>query len=314
MRLLEINQPGATPLTAGALRADERVVNYIKGLNALDERLSALVAPNAAEVHGLAPSQLALSEAIVNSLEVSATEGRLPTIELLGGDCASKHDLAAHVCVALKRRIYRMGIGALPSQKAEMENLARLWQRETMMLPVSLYIDAEDMDVGNPETEASLQWFLSRDLGLVFVGAPRVGGTRRSKLHPIRGEQADREGTARRLALRLVRLISPRTARWLRESPGGAVQFESSRYPREHASIATIRSEPGDRRSTGLWDACRASDPPAARRAGPADRTQGDVGRPGASPTKRSRCCARSPAQVRGRYQVYRRLGLRRRR
>src|SRR4029077_53980 len=30
-RLIEINQPAAVPLTSGALRADERIVNYIKG-------------------------------------------------------------------------------------------------------------------------------------------------------------------------------------------------------------------------------------------------------------------------------------------
>ncbi|VAX02346.1 ATPase, AAA family, partial [hydrothermal vent metagenome] len=37
-RLLEINQPGAQPLTGAALVADERIVNYLKGLNYLDDR------------------------------------------------------------------------------------------------------------------------------------------------------------------------------------------------------------------------------------------------------------------------------------
>ncbi|HEY0335394.1 MAG TPA: ATP-binding protein, partial [Stenotrophomonas sp.] len=40
LRLLEINQPGATALTAAALRADERIVNVVKGLNVPDVRLS----------------------------------------------------------------------------------------------------------------------------------------------------------------------------------------------------------------------------------------------------------------------------------
>ena len=44
-RLIEINQPGATPLTTSALRADERIVNYLKGLNYLDDRLTPLLAP-----------------------------------------------------------------------------------------------------------------------------------------------------------------------------------------------------------------------------------------------------------------------------
>jgi hypothetical protein len=38
-RLIEISQPGVQPLTASALRADERIVNYVKGLNHLDDRL-----------------------------------------------------------------------------------------------------------------------------------------------------------------------------------------------------------------------------------------------------------------------------------
>jgi len=66
-RLIEINQPGAQPLTASALRADERVVNYLKGLNYLDDRVSSFIAPveidpASAEV---APSQNAVVEVIV---------------------------------------------------------------------------------------------------------------------------------------------------------------------------------------------------------------------------------------------------------
>src|ERR1051326_507529 len=44
-RLIEINQPGAQPLTTSPIRADERLVNYIKGLNYLDDRLSSLLVP-----------------------------------------------------------------------------------------------------------------------------------------------------------------------------------------------------------------------------------------------------------------------------
>ena len=45
LRLVEVNQPGATPLTSSALRADERIVNYVKGLTVLDERLALLLSP-----------------------------------------------------------------------------------------------------------------------------------------------------------------------------------------------------------------------------------------------------------------------------
>ena len=44
-RLIEINQPGAQPLTTSPIRADERIVNYLKGLNYLDDRLTPLLIP-----------------------------------------------------------------------------------------------------------------------------------------------------------------------------------------------------------------------------------------------------------------------------
>jgi hypothetical protein len=58
-RLLEINQPRAQPLTAAALRADERIVNYLKGLNYLDDRLTPLVDPMSGQFDNdqLPPSQ-----------------------------------------------------------------------------------------------------------------------------------------------------------------------------------------------------------------------------------------------------------------
>jgi len=171
LRLLEINQPGATPLTAAALRADERVVNYIKGLNAVDERLSALLAVSGTgDAPALAPSQEALAEDIVAQLQLSDSSGDAPLVELLGVDPGSKHDVATQVCAALNRRLYRIALDALPGPKAEIENLARLWRRESLMLPVALYVDAEEIDGAAHELGSALHWFLSRDLGLVFVG------------------------------------------------------------------------------------------------------------------------------------------------
>src|SRR5262245_5115620 len=89
-RLIEINQPGATPLTVSALRADERIVNYVKGLNMLDDRLSALLLPvPESDLAALSPSQQAVVEAILWQWRRSTTGG-LAVAQLLGSDVASK--------------------------------------------------------------------------------------------------------------------------------------------------------------------------------------------------------------------------------
>ena len=170
-RLIEINQPGATPLTAGALRADERIVNYLKGLNVLDERLSSLLTmAGDGAAPELAPSQQAVADEVLQQLRVAAADARIPTVRLIGTDIGSKHALARQLCTTLNRRMYRIGLEALPTQKSEIENLARLWQRESMLLAVALYIEADNLDSVGTETAAAFHWFLSREIGLVFVG------------------------------------------------------------------------------------------------------------------------------------------------
>lgn len=170
-RLIEINQPGATPLTASALRADERIVNYLKGLNALDERLAALLTPSGEAAQPmLAPSQERIVETILAHLRAAAADSYVPVIQLVGTDSASKLAVAGRLCSALDRRLYQISLEALPTQKPEIDNLARLWQRESMLLAVALYVEAENLDAAPSDLASGFQWFISREIGLVFVG------------------------------------------------------------------------------------------------------------------------------------------------
>jgi ATPase family protein associated with various cellular activities (AAA)/winged helix domain-containing protein len=170
-RLIEINQTGATPLTASPLRADERVVNYLKGLNVLDERLAVLVKPApAAPSEATAESQRATADEVLRHLRATASEASVPMVQLLGTDTSSKLAVARQVSSVIERQLYRLPIEALPSQRTEIETLARLWQRESVLLPVALYLDAEALDAGSAEMMATFHHFVSHDLGLLFVG------------------------------------------------------------------------------------------------------------------------------------------------
>ena len=170
-RLLEISQPGATPLTSASLRADERIVNYLKGLNVFDDRLETLFTESESDGdEELAPSQDLVSERVLQHLHDSLDDLSLPVVQLLGVDTGSKLALARRVCAVLGRRLYRIGAEALPQQVGEIETLALLWQRETSLLPVSLYIDAEGYESFSNEIKATLNRFLARPIGLVFVG------------------------------------------------------------------------------------------------------------------------------------------------
>jgi AAA+ superfamily predicted ATPase len=51
---------------------------------------------------------------------------------------------------------------------AELENLDRLWQRESVLLPVALAFDAQEIDGASPQMSAMHRW-LARGAGLFFV-------------------------------------------------------------------------------------------------------------------------------------------------
>lgn len=167
-RLLEINQPGAQPLTAAALRADERIVNYLKGLNYLDDRLTPLVDPiGEAFANGqLPPSQQQTVDNIVGRLKGSNSRERIPVIELLGHDSTSKRLIAGQVVQRLGLNLQAIDLKTLPTQTGDFETFARLWQRESRLLPLALYIDVN----GASDAEKTLlKRFLERSDGVIFL-------------------------------------------------------------------------------------------------------------------------------------------------
>ena len=85
-RLIEISQFGAQPLTTSALRADERIVNYLKGLNYLDERVASLFLPLnlSADALELAASQEVVVQTILRRWRQPAESGALPVVQLVG--------------------------------------------------------------------------------------------------------------------------------------------------------------------------------------------------------------------------------------
>ncbi len=178
-RLLDISQPAAQPLTVSPLRADERIVSFVKGLNTLDDRLRPLLMPLApADPDDLPPSQHADAAALVRRLKQTPPHQRLPAVQLLGSDRASKRLVAAAAAALLDLRLYHLPVELLPAQPAEQEALARLWQRESMLLPIALFLDASEADAAPGEGSAApLARFLARIDGVVLIDTrePRPG-------------------------------------------------------------------------------------------------------------------------------------------
>lgn len=167
-RLLEINQPAGQPLTTAPLRADERIVNALKGLNYLDDRLSSLMTPRQPVPMPLPSSQAKLVTLAQDYLHAHQNDPRWPLLQLVGRG-RTLSDMAEQVAAQLRWPLYQLTPEALPTTPQELENLARLWHRESLLAPTLLYLDATDLEASNLQRAAVLR-FLNRTDGVILLG------------------------------------------------------------------------------------------------------------------------------------------------
>ncbi|MEH2362944.1 ATP-binding protein [Nostoc sp.] len=257
-RLIEIHQSGVQPLTTSGLRVDERILNYVKGLNSLDDRLVSLLMPmETAEWNvKLPPSQNAVVQTIIQQLHQTHREQRLPIIQLVGADSLSKQLIAQHVAAQLDKYVYRLSVELLPTQAGELETIARLWHRESLLLPLALYLDAQEIDT-KPTTEGQalpLHRFLTRSGGLLFLSTREV---RQLGLPTI---VVDVEKPT----------LREQKATWT-EALGGvadsspqvlATQFNLNLVKIEQIAQQVLAETPNSKIQNRLWSACLASTRP----------------------------------------------------
>jgi hypothetical protein len=187
-RLIEINQPGSQSLISSPLRADERIVNFIKGLNYLDDRLTPYLTPIELPVVDvqLPQSQQTTVEQVTSCWrQAVAGLAPMPVVQLVGIDGASKQLVAAHAAAAVGRELFRLPFDALPQQLGDVELLVRLWRRESSLLPVAMYIDAQETQASDSTASTTmLRRFLSRSDGILMVAVreawPSIGRECRS--------------------------------------------------------------------------------------------------------------------------------------
>jgi hypothetical protein len=173
-RLVEITQPSGASLMASVLRADERIVNYVKGLNYLDDRLAPIAIPlEIPALHVALPSSHEKAvRRVLDSLPSHAGDVRLPMVQLTGADGPTKQLVAAHAASEAKRELYHVVAESLPTSSAELELLARLWDREAALMPLALYLDEPLVDGPPAEASAaSLDRFASRVRSLAFMSS-----------------------------------------------------------------------------------------------------------------------------------------------
>jgi ATPase family associated with various cellular activities (AAA) len=172
--LIEVFQPGGISLVEAPLRADERVTDFVRGFNHLDDQILPWITPVGFDDDSAALSR-SQKDVVDEVLEALGVVRPGPVVQLVGGDEPTARRAAWHVALAGCRTLYRLAAEDLPAAPGELERLIRLWERERRLLPLALYVDAYGAEVGpGPSGSVSLRIldrFLARSRGLVMVSS-----------------------------------------------------------------------------------------------------------------------------------------------
>ncbi|GAB4574788.1 MAG: ATP-binding protein [Anaerolineae bacterium] len=165
------------------LRLDERILHYLMGAHTLPAELVGLVGQPtraASDANALPPSQAAVADQIA-ALHEHLPRGRLPVFALLSRDPDAGLRCAGRAYDALGLTLLVLNVHDLPTQTHERLRLTRLLERETLLHPGAVYLDAHHL----PETALpTVAAFVGAFGGLLCLGSERrFEGLPRDVLH-----------------------------------------------------------------------------------------------------------------------------------
>ncbi|MEU4427304.1 AAA family ATPase [Actinoplanes sp. NPDC024001] len=140
-RLLEVADQGV--LTAARLRIDERVLHFLLGVPYLTAQLHGLVSRVPEPDGTLPPAHQRVADAVAAGWH---GDGPPAAADLVGADRQTRAEIAAAVAAAGGVSLYVLRGEDLPGDPVEMEALGRLWEREAMLLPAALLVEADGAD------------------------------------------------------------------------------------------------------------------------------------------------------------------------
>ncbi len=135
--------PGAS-IGARPLRLDDRIADYLRGVNRCDERVAWLLRP--IEPAPLAPDHRKIVAQLADACGPSIEQGRRPVLNLFGSRGAGKRSVARELSERFQLRLYRIDLEWLPAAGLERQEMLHLLERETILLRMALYLDLNELD------------------------------------------------------------------------------------------------------------------------------------------------------------------------
>lgn len=202
LRLVEVREDDSQPLMARRLIVDERITDYLRGVNRIDARLSAYLSPLRATL----PSDPSRSAARDAASYIEGAAERWCTVNLVGAADAGAREAARLACAALELRPQLLDLDRFALCPPDLrETLVALLGREARLAGLALVVDGTQADRGSPaalaidELVATLgatlfvisneRWAAAEDAAVVRMARP-TRSQQRSLWHAALGAYA----------------------------------------------------------------------------------------------------------------------------
>lgn len=166
---LEAGPQASTPISSCPLRLDERVTDYMRGMNHLDNHITEFT--REVPRQPLRQFYENLATGLKRLIEAEIRRGTLPAINIIGPRDAGKTDVAKTLCEEFGFRLLKVSIARLPTGP-ERRDIVRLIERECALLPAALHIPVDNADVSDKTSAALLRDTIEGLHAFLFLDSP----------------------------------------------------------------------------------------------------------------------------------------------
>jgi hypothetical protein len=232
---------------AAPLHIDERILHYLAGVNAIDQRLqSVLRLSDRAELLSEEHNALALELATI--LDADAAQGKV--LHLCGDDAAGQEAIAALMARGGGLQLFVLRMDDTPAGGAETDQFVALWTREAMLLPAALLLQWAG------ETPSAV----ARQLAERLPGPLWIASRETLRLHrAVERYDVNKAGAVEQRRMWQMAL-GPLARELTEEVDQVAEQFRLSAETILSLGTAVVAKEDDTRARSGqrLWNSCRA--------------------------------------------------------
>jgi len=252
---VEPGQAPATPPSLQPLVVDERVVDFLRGVNRLDVRIAQVVRPLPSS--SPVPEQEETAWRIAQALQ--GGEGGWPILNLVGGEDVGKERITEAVCEELALRPVVLSWDRIPGVGPERERLLMLLQREAALSRLAFYLSDTRRETDSPPTDDPLGPIVDRLGAFLVVSSIEQIRTEREALvvRVTKPDSASQENLWSRTLSGLRHSLNGQTAEVVQQFDLGPIAILQS--VEAARNLARLRDAPGEGTITSedLWQACR---------------------------------------------------------